>query len=498
MIINLIWIDPNVGSEKKKYAKDINKLNYIKLKTYKKVDEAIIYLKSLKFEETIVIISGRPYSDFVSCFKHNITKISAIQIISVITKDYNEFLKYNKDYYSEENAFYSAGKINTIFSDLLRLIKNNYENTPKYSIEPYKENNKKSNKLDEVRLYFENINSKENLILPLLFKSLIENVSREEIEKYIDNLYYIYSEKSNELKNILHILKKVPKIPVEILSKYFIRLYSLDSSFYKNINKDLQHNKMKEHLPFIKVLYDGIKTVSLPFITNVILYYASKISMDEINKIKYYLNNKINDRDFSKTILYTKTFLSFTKDKYIAERILNLIYDKSLIKVLYILEKDESIDYNLATNVNMEEISFDSDDKDVLFFPFSSFEISGIKEIKKSNEIIYQIKLSYLGKYLKETKNLFQSEINLPESDYKNSLFGSGLINLVNKGKNIFNEYQIYEKAINENNNYNFIYGEIKIDYANINEEIQIINYNNYSYDNIEQIENNCSIYIND
>ena len=67
----------------------------------------------------------------------------------------------------------------------------------------------------------------------MLFKSLIENVSREEIEKYIDNLYYIYSEKSNELKNILHILKKVLKIPVEILSKYFIRLYSLDSSFYK-------------------------------------------------------------------------------------------------------------------------------------------------------------------------------------------------------------------------------------------------------------------------
>ena len=109
-----------------------------------------------------------------------------------------------------------------------------------------------------------------------------------------------------------------------------------------------------------------------------------------------------------------------------------------------------------------------------------------------------QIKLSYLGKYLKETKNLFQSEINLPESDYKNSLFGSGLFYLVNKGKNNFNEYQIYEKAINENNNYNFIYGEIKIDYANINEEIQIINYHNYSYDNIEQIENNCSIYIND
>ena len=58
----------------------------------------------------------------------------------------------------------------------------------------------------------------------------------------------------------------------------------------------------------------------------------------------------------------------------------------------------------------------------MLFFPFSSFEIREIKEININNEIIYEIKLFYLGKYLKEfiiNKAFIENEKPLPKSNSK-------------------------------------------------------------------------------
>ena len=71
-------------------------------------------------------------------------------------------------------------------------------------------------------------------------------------------------------------------------------------------------------------------------------------------------------------------------------------------KVLFILEKDDNIGYNLSTHCDIEKISFYPNEKEVLFFPFSPFEIKSIKEIYIRNEKIYKIELLYLVKYLKE------------------------------------------------------------------------------------------------
>ena len=71
-----------------------------------------------------------------------------------------------------------------------------------------------------------------------------------------------------------------------------------------------------------------------------------------------------------------------------------------MCKVLFILDKDENIDYNLGTHADIEKISYYPNEREVLFFPFSSFEIKEIKEEKINNENIYFIKLLYLGKYL--------------------------------------------------------------------------------------------------
>ena len=63
------------------------------------------------------------------------------------------------------------------------------------------------------------------------------------------------------------------------------------------------------------------------------------------------------------------------------------------------MEKDDNIGYNLSTHGDIEKISFFPNEREVLFFPFSSFEIKDIKETTLGNDKRYEIKLLYLGKY---------------------------------------------------------------------------------------------------
>ena len=105
--------------------------------------------------------------------------------------------------------------------------------------------------------------------------------------------------------------------------------------------------------------------------------------------------------------------------------------NKNISKVLFILEKDDNIEYNLSTHGDIEKISFYPNEKKVLFFPFSSFEIKDIKQKNLENEIIYEIKLLYLGKYLKgieKDNNLMKNDILIPNTEFKKQIEEFGLI----------------------------------------------------------------------
>ena len=149
-----------------------------------------------------------------------------------------------------------------------------------------------------------------------------------------------------------------------------------------------------------------------------------------MNKIKNHINKKIEG--LPSTIVFSKSFLSFSKEKEIAENYLNNENkNKKLLKVLYILEKNDNIDYSLSTHGDIEKISFYPNEKEVLFFPFSSFEIKYINEFNINGEKRYEINLLYLGKYLKEIENdksITEKENIIPESEFKKQILEFGLI----------------------------------------------------------------------
>ena len=112
--------------------------------------------------------------------------------------------------------------------------------------------------------------------MPILFKCLIESSTRE--DEFTKLLYDKYSIDNKSIKLLLNNIKSIPNIPIELLSKYYSRIYTIESNFYRDLNKDLRNNKKDRYLPFIKVLYDGVKLGSLSLASNNTLYRGSPVS----------------------------------------------------------------------------------------------------------------------------------------------------------------------------------------------------------------------------
>ena len=304
VISNIIWIDPNADNEENRgYLKDLQSYNYFKIKCFKNIDEAINIIKKIEFEETYIILSGRLYIKFIEKFKENLKDVYIIPKIIIFTENKDKFIEYNKEYSNILNhPFYNLGGIKTSFDEIIKFILNPI-------------NKKILNRDDEGQLTFEYIDSKEKLGLPLLYKSLIEVTPNDKIDIFTKNIFEKYSKDSISIKNLLNSIKDIPNIPIELLSKYYARLYTAEpddnkkKSFYSEINKELRENKTQNYLPYIKALYEGIKVKSLSLCSNNILYRGTNLLKKEIGMIKMLL--EIQLLLVNLLFFYLNTFLLF-------------------------------------------------------------------------------------------------------------------------------------------------------------------------------------------
>ena len=63
----IIWIDQNIHNEEnQRYVEDLEELDNKKIIQYQKVSDAIEYMKSILFEETKIIVSGRLFDEFIN------------------------------------------------------------------------------------------------------------------------------------------------------------------------------------------------------------------------------------------------------------------------------------------------------------------------------------------------------------------------------------------------------------------------------------------------
>ena len=400
---NIIWLDQNCfGDETMGYISELRFLGYYNINCFKTINESIEYLKKIKFQDTIIIVSGSLYIPFIKEFKAHLNEICVIPKIIIFTANIKEFIQNNAKDLNNINPYYLKGGLHTNFQEIKNFILN-------------QSNGKKNvfKRKDEGDLIFEYIDCQEKLALPTLYKTLIEVTPNDKIEEFTQNLYNKYS-KNQKIEELLEPILSMSGIPNELLSKYYTRIYTIESPFYYDLNKELRknNNRDNEYLPFIKVLYEGVKLESLSLPTKQTLYRGSSVADSEIKKIYDFI--KMKKPNLPAGIVFSKSFLSFTKAKSIAENFLEKQTPKGdgnvkQSKILFILESEDNIDYSLSTHADIEQLADDPREREVLFFPFSSFEIKEINwnEDKKR----YEIKLLYLGKneYIKQLNN--QKEI---------------------------------------------------------------------------------------
>jgi len=479
---NVIWIDPNVdNSENTGYLEDLNALGY-NVKCFKNVDDAMDIIKSIKFESTKIIISGRLYIQFIKKFLDEMNNLYVIPKIIIFTRQKDLFIESNKENEDIINhPFFNFGGIRIVIDDIIKFLKDeivqNRVKKAKKETENINTNEIMDTRLkikDNAKLTFEYIDNSQKLTLPLFYKALIDSANIDEIDKYTELLYSKYAESSLSLKELLNPIKSMYDIPLELLSKYYARAYTIESDFYREINRDLRENKTAGYLPYIKVLYEGIKLKSLEIAFDNELYRGSKINLDEISQIKDYLNNKITN--LPGAIVFSKSFLSFSKERSIAEGFMGSGYlDNNLGHVLYILEKDKNLDHTLSTQTDIEKISYFNSEKEVLFLPFSPFEIKEIKEIEENRR--YEIRLLYLGRYLKQIEkdiNITDIENEIPDSEFKNQILELGLItkNKVKNTKQIFNNFKQFQNNVKNNKYKKFVVKEKTNLFKSVNEEL--------------------------
>ena len=397
-----IWIDKEIENEENKYHYNVLfKQKNIDCKKFNNIEDGFDFLNNEEnnFKEIVIIISGRLFNEFYYKIKNNLDLIKCSPTIIVFTRKSDLFinqLKMNNIYYN-----------NDIFDTKLIF-------TRSIQLEGFIDNINREGK----ELTFEKIENIDQLIIPTYYSYLLEDVNRSEID-YFNNFIekkflppteeetqQLNKEEKNENKlkkgneDIQKLVNQIKnkKMPKEIIIKYWLRIYSSNSEFYKELNKSLRNkdNQAYFYHPFIKLCYEGIRKGFLKSY-NKKIYRGSNITKSEFNDIQKYFNSNNKKSNYPNIILYSRSFLSFSEKEIIARKFIK--QSKQTYSILYIIEEIENNKNfdNKIFNSNIADFS-DFIEKEILVFPFTVFEIVDIKEIKQ-DIINYQINLKYLGNY---------------------------------------------------------------------------------------------------
>ena len=468
----IIWIDKNINSlENQKYLLQLgysnanmnfvpSKMNYIHqneqnlsydIQVFDNITDSINYIITLRFKDTFIIISEGLFNEFINILYQRLKDIYIIPYIIVFSSRKINFSLPNERYFKfvgVETKFEQVKKrINSYIEKIQIFNQLNQFNSSKMKI-PF-----------EDKLIFEQIRDKNMLLLPLFYKNFIDHSDNSDItenNKFIEKLIKTYNNEPRYQK--LFDLIKIKNIPVELLSKYYARIYTIDGNFYRVIKTDLSSGNYERHkiyIPFIKTFYTGLTKGALKSSYGIELYRAQTISPQEIHDLT--ISKQYRLQGLPMSIVYSKSFLEFTKSKDMAEDFYNR-FNKNAMFTL----KTPSQESNVLAHVDIEELSGFENKKEVLFFPFCAF---GINKFETYFDYVhgknrYEIELIYLREYKDIYKSFGNKEERPPDTSFKKSLMisGSANENLKNaKVKGLSEQKGVFEKNLgffefNDNN----------------------------------------------
>ena len=386
---NVVWIDQNNnGPENKIYLKICSEaLKNFSFKLVTSVKEGYECLSKFHFELVYVILSGRLAEEFLDIYEENLQKLDIItlNIIFCFNKKFHELKKYAND------PFYNPGGVVSEFEKVIEFLKKD----EKYKLYKIIENEKNFyNSEDIIHNNFIFVEkTDENIAFPIILKKFSSYfIKEEDLEKFKRFLLLNYYKQIKDRDNrIINILNPKIKIPYYFYSKIFVRLYTMESQFYKDLANALLNNNLSDFRIFILTLYNGLNRKVLEDVHNKPLYRFANIKKEEYDKI-------INSPN---KLLFTRKFLSFSEDFDV--NFFNINKVQQILKpILFVINPLKEDINERVTNINTQKISYYSLEKEVVFLPFSGFEISEPPKKKDDYTIIY---LNYLNKYEKKIKD---------------------------------------------------------------------------------------------
>ena len=403
---SIIWIDTNIFNDENKKTYELNKQKLINFNflCFTSVKKAFSFIQKRKnyfeFRLFYTIVSGSLAEEFYNEYVKFVdtTNIISANIVYCMNQKFHERKPYFKD------NFLNPGKITTNFDEVLDYILKNEFDWKKIK-EDYQEYNIKDEKYGDVFLTI-NTKNEHELHLAIIVGKLINSslIEKGEIEKFQTLLLrrYCKAYNNNSLRLIKPSYNKNIDIPFHLLAKSFLKFYSSEGnkkSFYSDLNKDLSNEKFDDYHPFIFLLYDSLNKGVMKSYKN-ILYRGGKLSKNEFENI---VKQK---KDKKKLFYFSKNFLSFSKDEKKAKSFLkSTAKNEDAVTVLFIIKKLKKENF-FITNIDMENLSFFKDEKEVIVLPMTCFEIVRISEEEIFNEVRYRkIYLNYLDKYEDDINN---------------------------------------------------------------------------------------------
>ena len=493
----ILWTDKNVNNnENITYIKFLKENSYyeklhLDIICFEEIEDAFNLLYNyINFNLIFVIVSGSLYPLYYQKLKQNLKYIKCLPICIIFTSDKlkdiylssNEYdnkkinaFKNSDNYITEEviksinNSFYNLGGVSTNFNSCINFIFNFYISLQnKFEL---KSINKSS--YDDC-ITFEYVYTKNQLIFPFFYNEIMKKGKISDNEIQIFKNFLLVNHRENEIVNLILPMLYIKDIPHEIVVKFFLRAYTEQTSFCYEMNKLLMKQKGDNYHTFIKLMFEGLLNKSLIMSFDEYLYRGTKMTRNEIDKIIELFNqwNKKGDLSIPSFLLYSRCFLSFSKDE---NQILNFIgkTDENFYGIVFILKNKENLMNNLSSNADIEFLSRYKYEKEVLFFPFSCFCLKDIQKGNFKGKDCLIINLDYLGKYNNTIKDIINSKEfannfidTFKEQNYINEIMKSNIIlpkndNLIEDKKKVFKkikslikdnyDIEIKEENINEN-----------------------------------------------
>ena len=357
------------------WKNSIKSMNKFECVHFHSIEEAVDKLKKIDFEDTSIIIGEDLVSDFFQSMDENYKNFKVVLKILILGKDKAEILKKKTFPFFNENYIYST------FEEIKNKL--DLEFQPKRNVFLFD--------------YFDNYGQLEYQIK---IKTIVDNKPTSfEINKLINYIYNINAQdkdknkENNEIKEIMNQLYE-NNVPLKIIVKYMLKLASFDK-IINLINEKLISYIGNTYDNYIKLLYYGLTKFKFNSFVKEKLYLGTISKKREIEHGKNFLEN-------SKCYCYNNGYLFFTLDENEAKQSMNkkvLEDSEDEVKVFFEIKSGNDLDLKYVSNVEFKEYS-NSKQKEILFFPYSSFEILKIDKI----DDYYKIVLGYIGNHIKEAE----------------------------------------------------------------------------------------------